>query len=172
MWIDVGEYHTHIYDTINNSQLKFATWNLCLGLSNKKDIVTSYLKLNNVDICCLQETEISPNFPENILSTDGYNLELELNDNKKRAGIYVKNNVKYKRREDLEIKNHHLVVIDILCDPVIRVICLYCSFRPPGMLSPELFFSNQIATLKSSLNDNCFIMGDFNLDATMGDRQD
>ena len=84
-----------------NSQLKFATWNVCLGLPNKKDIVTSYLKLNNVDICCLQETEIPINFPENILSTDEYNLELELNDNKKRAGIYVKNNIKYIRREDL-----------------------------------------------------------------------
>ena len=65
------------------SQLKLATWNLCLGLSNKKDIVTSYLKLHSVDVCCLQETEIPLNFPENILSTGGYNLELELNDNKK-----------------------------------------------------------------------------------------
>ena len=40
------------------------------------------------------------------------------------------------------------------------------------MLSPELFFSNQIAALTNALNDNCFIMGDFNLDATMGDRLD
>ena len=48
----------------------------------------------------------------------------------------------------------------------------YRSFRPPGMLSPELFFSNQIAALTNALNDNCFIMGDFNLDATMGDRLD
>ena len=59
---------------------KLCTWNLCLGLSNKKDIVTSYLKLNNVDVCCLQETEIPDNFPENVLNTGGYNLELELND--------------------------------------------------------------------------------------------
>ena len=95
-------------------QLKLATWNLCLGLSNKKDIVTSYLKLHSVDVCCLQETEIPLNFPENILSTGGYNLELELNDNKKRTGIYIRNDIKYKRREDLEIKNHHLVIIDIL----------------------------------------------------------
>ena len=154
------------------SQLKLATWNLCLGLSNKKDIVTSYLKLHSVDVCCLQVTEIPLNFPENILSTGGYNLELELNDNKKRTGIYIRNDIKYKRREDLEIKNHHLVIIDILCVPVIRIVCLYRSFRPPGMLSPELFFSNQIAALTNALNDNCFIMGDFNFDATMGDRLD
>ena len=44
-----------------------------------------------MDVCCLQETEIPLNFPENILSTGGYNLELELNDNKKRTEIYIKN---------------------------------------------------------------------------------
>ena len=65
------------------SSYKLGTWNLCLGLSNKKDIITSYLKLNNVDLCCLQETEMPNNFPENVLSTGGCNLELELNDGKK-----------------------------------------------------------------------------------------
>ena len=56
--------------------------------SNKKDLVTNYLKLNNVDLCCLQETEVPSNFPEDVHNTGGYNLELELNDSKKRAGIY------------------------------------------------------------------------------------
>jgi hypothetical protein len=39
-------------------------------------------------------------------------------------------------------------------------------------MSPELFFSNQLAIIKKSLNENCFIMGDFNLDASMSDRLD
>ena len=154
------------------NNLRFATWNLCLGLSNKKDIVTSYLQMNNVDVCCLQETEVPNNFPEHVLSTGGYNLELELNDSKKRAGIYIRSNIKYKRREDLEIKNYHIVIIDLLYIPVIRVICHYRSFRPPGMLSPDLFFSNQLAILKDSLVDNYFLMGDFNLDASMSVRPD
>ena len=68
---------------------KFGTWNLCLGLSNKKDLVTNYLELNNVDLCCLEETEVPSNFPEDVLNTGGYNLELELNDSKKRAGIFL-----------------------------------------------------------------------------------
>ena len=64
------------------------------------------------------------------------------------------------------------IIVDLLCNPVIRVICVYRSFRPPGMLSPDLFFSNQLAVLKNAVNDNCFIMGDFNLDASMSDRLD
>ena len=97
-------------------------------------------------------------------------MEHELNDCKKRAGIYIWSDIKYKRRDDLEMKNYHLVIVDLLCNPIIRVICLYRSFRPPGILSPDLFFSNQLAVLKNSLNDNCIILGDFNLDASMGDR--
>ena len=52
-----------------DSCLKIGTWNLCLGLPNKKDIVTDYLKLNSVNICCLQETDVPVNFPEIVLNT-------------------------------------------------------------------------------------------------------
>ena len=64
-------------------QLKIATWNLCLGLSNKKDTVLRYLSENEIKICCLQETEIPLNFPENVLNCGNYNLELEMNSEKK-----------------------------------------------------------------------------------------
>ena len=53
------------------------TWNLCLGLTNKKDIVTNTLSQNNIDVCCLQETEVPKDFPESILSCNGFKLELE-----------------------------------------------------------------------------------------------
>ena len=65
--------------------LWLGTWNLCLGLPNKKDIVVDYLKMNNVNICCLQETEVPNNFPENVLNSGNYNIELKLNVVKKRA---------------------------------------------------------------------------------------
>ena len=152
--------------------LRLGTWNLCLGLPNKKDLVTSYLNTNNVDLCCLQETEVIKDFPEHLLSCGGFNLELELNDMKKRAGIYIRNSIKYKRRIDLEVKNCHVVIVDILCSPAIRIICLYRSFRPPGMLSPDVFFSSQLSLLRNALKENCVIMGDFNLDAEKGHRLD
>ena len=40
-----------------NSLLKFFTWNLCLGLANKKDLVTDTLKRKDISVCCLQEIE-------------------------------------------------------------------------------------------------------------------
>ncbi len=116
------------YNTVVESVLKIGTWNLCLGLPNKKDIVTDYLKLNNVNVCCLQETEVQADFPESLLSTGGFSLELELNDNKKRAGIYIRNDVKYVRRTDLECKNFHIVICDINTACLVRVICIYRSF--------------------------------------------
>ena len=63
----------------------FATWNLCLGLPNKKDIVVETLKRNNIAVCALQETEIIKDFPTGTLNCGNYNLELELNTSKRRV---------------------------------------------------------------------------------------
>ena len=63
--------------------LKIGTWNLFLGLSNKKETVTRYLNACKIDVCCLQETEIPSGFPENTLNCDNYNVELENNTVKK-----------------------------------------------------------------------------------------
>ena len=54
--------------------LKVSTLKLCLGLPNKKDIVTDLLHRNNINVCCLQETEVPKNFPERVLDCGGYTL--------------------------------------------------------------------------------------------------
>ena len=107
------------------NNLIFATWNLCLGLPNKKDSVIEILKQNNISICCLQETEIGDNFPENVLNFGGYNIELESNSEKKRTGIYLRSDIKYKRRSDLEKSDMHVIVVDILCDVKFRIVNVY-----------------------------------------------
>ena len=96
------------------NEIKIGTWNLCLGLANKKDEVTSYLNFNNISICCLQETEIPLNFPEHVLNSGNYAIELEMNSYKKRAGIYIRNGIKYRRRTDLERPDLHIVIIDVV----------------------------------------------------------
>ena len=93
------------------SKINIGTWNLCLGLPNKKDNVTDTLRRNNIGICCLQETEIQTGFPENILNCNGFNLELEMNAIKKRVGIYIRKDLKYRRREDLEKIGMHIVIM-------------------------------------------------------------
>ena len=95
------------------NKINIATWNLCLGLPNKKETVTDYLVSNNIQVCGLQETEIPLNFPVNVLNFGGYNIELEMNSAKKRVGFYIQSNINYVRRLDLEKENHHVIIIDI-----------------------------------------------------------
>ena len=49
---------------------------------------------------------------------------------------------------------------------------LISSFRAPGLVSPDSFFRVQLGILKNALTNNCFIMGDFNLDVNMEHRLD
>ena len=85
---------------------------------------------------------------------------------KKRTGIYVRKDIKYTRKKDLESPDCHIVIIDVLANITLKIISLYRSFRPPGMISPDAFFKIQLGILKKALTSNCYIMGDFNLDAT------
>ena len=59
------------------NNFKISTWNLCLGLPNKKDMITDSLKTFNISVCCMQETEVLNDFPEDQLNYNGYTLELE-----------------------------------------------------------------------------------------------
>ena len=42
--------------------LNLATWNLCLGLANKRDIVSQTLRDESIDICVLQEIDVLPGY--------------------------------------------------------------------------------------------------------------
>ena len=156
----------------STNTLKIGTWNLCLGLANKKDIVTQYLRALNIKICCLQETEILSNFPVNILNCGNYTVELENNTEKRRVGIYLHKDIKYIRRFDLEKLDRHIVIVDIIASRRFRLINLYRSFRPQGRLTPQAFFKEQLIVLKNALTKDCLVMGDFNLDVNMTMRPD
>ena len=113
-----------------NSAIKIATLNLCLGIKNKKESVKRLLLENKIDILCLQETEIIPDFPIKLLTFRGYNYESESNSTKSRCGMYVANNISYVRRNDLEIINSHVIIIDINDKNKTRIINVYRPFNP------------------------------------------
>ena len=131
--------------------LRIGTWNLCLGLPSKKDLVIETLKQNDIDICCLQETEIVENFPIEILSCKDYCFEAEKNTSKKRVGVYLNKKLKYNRRDDLEENNRHLIIIDLELGSKVRIITLYRSFRPPECISTSKFFQRQLIIAKRNL---------------------
>ena len=144
--------------------LKIATWNLCLGLASKKNLVKHYIIENEIDICCLQETELQNDLPNNLLSFPGYGLELEQNDDKRRVGAYVKSSVKYKRRHDLEGINSHLVVLDVLGSPELRVISIYRTFKPQDNITAREKFEQQLKLIRHAATKNFIVIGDFNID--------
>ena len=93
-----------------NNFLKVATLNLCLGLKYKKDLVKNVLIENKIDILMMQETEIESEFNYELLKIPGYNLELGKNSIKARIGTYIKDSIKYERRDELEGMNSHMYV--------------------------------------------------------------
>ena len=95
--------------------LKIATWNICLGLKNKKEYVKQMIKDHNIDICCIQECEIRKDYPKDLLSFKNFNIEVEQNSVKARCCIYVKDNVVYTRKEDLEGVPHFLKMGKQVC---------------------------------------------------------
>ena len=99
---------------------------VCQGLKNKKDYVLDVIRENEIDICCLQETEIESSFPTGILSFKGYSLEMEMNDTKIRCGVYIKNCINSRRWDDLELGNTHFIVIDIDPKAKYRLISVFC----------------------------------------------
>jgi exonuclease III len=128
----------------NQMVLNIATWNLCLGLFHKKDYVRNLLYKNDIDILNLQETELGPDIDLNNLNIKGYVLEVETNEKKKRVATYIKTSVQYKRRNNLEKTNLHLIVLNIQASPQVRIITLYRTFRPQVARSPREHFQNQL----------------------------
>ena len=63
------------------------------------------LRSNEIKILCLQEVEIesyfNPDLLSSLLSISGFQLELETNSVKSRAGIYLSNDITYTRKNNL-----------------------------------------------------------------------
>ncbi len=58
--------------------INVCTWNLCLGLQYKLTYVREILIKEDIDILCLQETEIEDGFDRNALNMNGYELETDI----------------------------------------------------------------------------------------------
>ena len=71
-------------------QIKIATWNLCLGLLNKRDYIKMLLNTEQIHLLNMQETEIPPCQDEAGLNIPGYSLEVEINSESKRVTNHIK----------------------------------------------------------------------------------
>ena len=75
--------------TMSFQKVKISTLNLCLGLKNKKLEINQLLNHHDMDVMCLQETEIEKHFNPELLAINGYELEIETNNVKARTGMFT-----------------------------------------------------------------------------------
>ena len=119
---------------------------------------------NDIDILCLQETDIPVDFPVEMLTFKGYNYENENNIVKSRCGIYILNKISYVRPFELEIQGIHAIVIDLKDVHQTRIINIYQSFNPTNNQNQREYFNSLLALTNANTNTNSIIIGDFNLD--------
>ena len=118
--------------------INMATWNVCLGLTNKKDLVINELRRLNISVCCLQEVELTHDYPIDNLATKDYKIEVENNELKARTAIYIKDNIVYTRMNNIEEQGLGIIVVDIILEKKFRIINLYRVFNPVnGMTQRE-----------------------------------
>ena len=146
----------------------FATWNVCLGLTNKKDLIINELRRLNISVCSLQEVEVRKDFPHNQLTAIDFKLEIEDNSVKARTAIYIKTGIEYKRRSDIEEPDLSIIVLDIDLDVKIRLINIYRVFNPVNGMPEIEFFKNQMRIVNNAISSNnnrqIIFNGDVNLD--------
>ena len=130
--------------------IKIATWNLCLGLSNKKDYVYKTLNSDNIDICLFQEVEIDKNIYIKNLTSKNYCLEVETITEKARCAVALKNDVAFVRRNDLEDIDLSMIVIDINNTVKYRIINIYRQFNPPNNNTQLEHFLLQLNTFNAA----------------------
>ena len=82
----------------------------------------------------MQKTELEVDFNWELLNIPGYVLEVENSLEKRRVGTYIKSNIKFVRRQDLEGVGNHLFILDITSNKKMkRVINIYRSFNTNGL---------------------------------------
>jgi exonuclease III len=130
----------------------------------KKNVVKQLVTNENIEILCLQETEIVPELESRLLSFPGFEFETENNAIKARVGCYIKSGIKYMRRIDLEGINSHLLIIDISAERNLRLINIYRTFCPQNQINARVFFNYQLNLIRSAFTSNTILLGNLNLD--------
>ena len=147
--------------------MRIATWNVCLGVKGKKEYIKTVINREEIDICCIQECDIKPDYPINALTFSNYNIEVEQNDTKARCCTYVKNSINHKRRLDLEGENNNVVIIEVGDSKKFLVINIYRSFSTQHGVTLMDKFTTQLDLIRKSSEKNpnyqLIVLGDFNL---------
>ena len=143
--------------------LKIASWNCCLGLKTKIDVVTTILKDYSLDVLYIQEAEIEEDDDLKQCHIQGFNLETSptYKSIKSRSCCYVRTRLKYSRLSQYEKPTIELIVLKINE----TIVCgFYRPFKTPYHNSAILYVEDTVEAMMNLPNENLVVLGDFNID--------
>ena len=121
----------------------------------------------DVHIFLLRETHLNISTPDDLLDIPGYTF-IKRNRSKGShggVGVYIKDNVPYIRRNDIEAENLECIWLEILL-PKTKGLLIGIFYRPPyGSKYLRNDFDDELDNLLQSViteAKECMIMGDFN----------
>jgi exonuclease III len=152
--------------TMHKKTINICTWNLCLGLQYKLSYVKEILFKEEIDVLCLQETELESDFDLEILNINGYVLETDFANNTIRSVVYIKSTLNYERLVNQGL-NQNIIALKIAQDnlPHLFITAIYRPWKNVDGLSQETAFENQVNEMNRLIptNNDCMCLGDFNL---------
>ena len=147
--------------------LRVCTWNVCLGIKYKLRQVEEVVKKNKIDIICLQEVELTNEDDITLIELDGYAMEIEKGQGKKRSMLYIKNTIHYERHEDKEEPNMHIIMISIKeNNKEIQLASIYRTFKLTTRNTHKEEFKDQLELIQNFFGNDLpsILLGDLNLD--------
>lgn len=151
----------------NLASMKMAHLNIN-GLRNKVDLLTA--ELSEYDIICVSETKLNNSVDTSKLEINGFNQPIRRDRRYNNGGgllIYIKNNIYYKRRQDIE--NQYIENIWIQVSSLKKQFLLGLFYRPPNSTVDYWDSFENCLELATDQNLDLIIMGDFNQDIRMSD---
>ena len=122
---------------------------------------------HKIDVICLQEVEITDGDDLTLLELNGFAMEIEKGQGKRRTMIYIRNTLKYKRNEDKEKPNCHVILITVKeNNKLIQLASLYRPFKLTTRNTHKEEFADQLEILRTHLDSGLpsILLGDFNID--------
>ena len=141
------------------------------GVCGKLDNIQSFLSdsKNSVHIFSLSETHTNATIKNPEIQIPGYTLERKDRENGRHGGVsmYIREDVKYRRRSDLEISGIEFLWIEIII-PKSKSILMCSAYRPPDaskFLDKNFIekFNNMLDNI-SAEDKETIMCGDFNID--------
>ncbi|MCG8048538.1 MAG: reverse transcriptase domain-containing protein [Candidatus Thiodiazotropha endolucinida] len=139
------------------------------SIRNKVDLL--YTELHDYDIICVSETKLNPSISTSDLEINGFYPPVRKDRQSNNGGgliIYIKRNILFKQRLDLENRDIENIWIEITC--LNKTFLAGLFYRPPNSLSDYWnSFENNIDNALDT-NLDVIILGDLNHDMLKQDR--